>query len=54
MRKILKVSILIVLFFVYTYILAIEAIPNSLILFEGETLNIKTILRIKYKTRREL
>ena len=54
MRKILKVSILVVLFFVYTYILAIEAIPNSLIMFEGETLNIKTILRIKYKTRREL
>lgn len=47
MKNILKISILIVLFLIYTYILAIESIPNSLILFEGEKLNIKTILGLK-------
>lgn len=54
MRKILKISILIVLFFLYMYTLVIDAIPNSLILFEGETVNIKTILRIKNTARRKL
>ncbi|MBR3163654.1 MAG: SpoIVB peptidase [Clostridia bacterium] len=44
MRNVLKVSILIVLFIFYVYILAIESIPNSLILFDGENVNIKTIL----------
>ena len=44
MRNDLKVSILIVLFIFYVYILAIESIPNSLILFDGENVNIKTIL----------
>ena len=44
MRKFLKISILIVLFIIYIYILAIDSIPDSLILFEGEDLNIKTIL----------
>ena len=54
MKRIFKISIIIVLFFMYLYTLAIEAIPNSLILFEGEAINIKTILRIKHKTRRKL
>ena len=49
MKKILKISILIVLFFVYMYVLAIEAIPDSLILFEGERLNLKTILGLNIK-----
>ena len=44
MKKFLKISILIVLFILYVYVLAIEAIPDSFILFEGENLNIKTIL----------
>ena len=48
MKKILKISIIIVLFVLYIYILAIESIPSSLILFEGETINLKTILRIGY------
>ena len=47
MKKILKISILTVLFFLYIYTLAIDAIPNSLILFEGEKINIKTILGLK-------
>lgn len=44
MKKFFKVAILIVLLIIYIYVLAIEAIPDSLILFEGERLNIKTIL----------
>ena len=51
MKKILKISIFTVLFFLYIYVLAIDSIPNSIILFEGEKINIKTILRIEYKTR---
>lgn len=49
MKKILKISILTVLFFLYVYVLAIEAIPNSIILFEGEKLNLNTILGLKIK-----
>ena len=44
MKKFYKISILIVLFFIYIYVLAIDAIPDNLILFEGENLNIKTFL----------
>lgn len=44
MKNFLKISILIVLFILYIYVLAIDAIPDSLILFEGESLNIRTIL----------
>ena len=44
MKKFFKIAILTVLFTLYTYILAINSIPDSLILFEGENLNIKTIL----------
>ena len=44
MKKVLKIAILVVLFLFYTYVLAIESIPDSLILFENENLNIKTIL----------
>lgn len=40
MKKIHKIAILLVLFIFYMYVLAIEAIPNSLILFEGETASI--------------
>lgn len=40
MKNILKISILLVLFFIYIFVLAIESIPNNLILFEGETASI--------------
>ena len=44
MKKFFKISIFIVLFFLYIYTLAIDSIPDSLILFEGENLKINTIL----------
>lgn len=49
MKRFFKISILVVLFFLYVYILAIEAIPNSLILFEGESLNLKSIIGLTIK-----
>ena len=49
MKKVLKISILTVLFFLYVYVLAIESIPNSLILFEGENINLKTFLGLTIK-----
>lgn len=44
MKNYFKISILLVLFILYIYVLAINSIPNSLILFEGENLKLKTIL----------
>lgn len=49
MKKFFKISILVVLFFLYVYILAIDAIPSSLILFEGESLNLKSIIGLTIK-----
>ena len=49
MRRFFKISILVVLFFLYVYILAIDAIPSSLILFEGESLNLKSIIGLTIK-----
>ena len=49
MKVFLKISILTVLFFIYMYFLAIESIPNSLILFEGETLKINTFFGLNIK-----
>lgn len=49
MKSFFKISILVVLFFLYIYTLAIEAIPNSLILFEGESLNLKSIIGLTIK-----
>lgn len=44
MKKISKVAVLIVLLIIYIYVLAISGIPNNLVVFEGENINIKTIL----------
>lgn len=49
MKRFFKISILVVLFFLYVYILAIDAIPSSLILFEGESLNLKSIIGLTIK-----
>lgn len=53
MKKFLKISILVVLFILYVYILAIDAIPDSFILFEGEKINIKTILGLNIEQSKE-
>jgi len=47
MKKIGKMTILFFLFVIYTYICAIDSIPNTLILFEGEEPTIKPMLGIQ-------
>ena len=48
MKKKLKMTFLIlVLLLIYIYILAIDAIPNNITRFQGEELNIQTILGLK-------
>jgi len=47
MKKIGKITILFFLFVLYVYISSIEAIPDNLILFEGEKMPIKPMLGIQ-------
>lgn len=48
MKKILKMTFLIlVLLLIYVYILVIDAIPNNITRFQGEELNLQTILGLK-------
>ena len=46
-KKILHILLLIVLIVIYMYVIAIQSIPNNIVLFQGETLSIKTILGLK-------
>ena len=48
MKKILKMtSIILVLLLIYIYMLAIDAIPSNITRFQGEELNLQTILGLK-------
>ena len=42
-----KIIIIILLFILYTYIVAIQSIPESIVIFEGESINLKTMLGLK-------
>ena len=53
MKKISRIAILFFLLIVYIYSLAITAIPDNYVLFEGERVNIKTILGINLETNEE-
>ena len=53
MKKIFKISILTVLFIFYVYFLVITGIPKNVILFDGEKLNIKTIIGLKINTNED-
>lgn len=49
MKKILKMLLLVFfLVIIYIYVLVIEKIPSKITLFEGEDINLKTILGIKF------
>jgi len=56
MKKFSKIAILLVLLIIYVYTLAITGIPDNVVIFEGEKINIKTILGVnihaeeKYQT----
>ncbi len=46
-RKITQLTIIIILIIIYSYTLAIEAIPNNIIIFEGETIKVNNYLGFK-------
>lgn len=52
-KTIIKLLLVFFLLLIYTYTLAIENIPNDLVIFEGETISLKTLLGIQIKTNSE-
>ena len=46
-KLLLRIFIVIILFTIYTYIVAIKAIPENIVIFQGENINIRTILGLK-------
>ena len=53
LKKLIIAFILCILISIYVYICAIDAIPESTILFEGESLNLKTLYGISLKTEKQ-
>ena len=53
-KNIIALTIILVLLITYIYIIAIEHVPEQLVIFEGETINIKTILGLKIKNNQEI
>lgn len=54
MKKIiLKVTLMAILMLVYSYTLAIEKIPNNIIIFEGETIKVNNILGFSINSKDE-
>lgn len=49
MKTLKKISLLFVLFFIYTYIISIENIPDTIAIFRGEQINISTLWGINIK-----
>ena len=48
MKKIIwKILFIIVLLTIYMYTIAITSIPNNIVLFQGESIDIKTVLGLK-------
>ena len=50
-KNLKKIITIILLFTIYAYILAISNIPNNMVIFEGETLNINTLLGLKINVK---
>ena len=46
-KKFIKTLIIIVLFIIYAYTLAISNVPNNIVIFEGETINLNSIFGLK-------
>lgn len=42
-----NIIIIIVLLIFYTYVVAVQAIPDNIVIFEGESINLKTMLGLK-------
>lgn len=50
-RNLKRVLLILVFLFFYVYILAIDSIPNEIVIFQGETLNLKTFLGLNLTTQ---
>ncbi|CDE90682.1 stage IV sporulation protein B [Clostridium sp. CAG:389] len=46
-KKVLAISVTIILLIIYLYTLSIQSIPDNIVIFEGEKINLKTILGLK-------
>lgn len=46
-KLILKIAIIILLLIIYTYVFSIQSIPDNIVIFEGEAVNLKTMLGLK-------
>ena len=46
-KKIMFSILMIILFTIYVYVVSIQAIPDNIIIFEGEKINLKTMLGLK-------
>ena len=48
-KTVKKLIIVFFLMLMYVYILSIESIPSKLVIFEGENINIRTLLGLNLK-----
>ncbi|MBR0351466.1 MAG: SpoIVB peptidase [Clostridia bacterium] len=53
MQKVKRIIIIIILFIIYSYVLAIEQIPDKLIIFEGENIKVKNFMGFEIKQNEE-
>lgn len=49
MKTLKKISLLFVLFFIYFYIVSIDSIPQKIVIFKGEPINISTLWGVNIK-----
>ena len=54
MKKLKKFLLIIILLIIYTYVCNISMLPSNIILMQGETLNLDTILGINVKNTETL
>ena len=52
-NRIIKIVVLILLVIIYSYVLAIEQIPDKLILFEGEKIKVRNFMGFEIKQKEE-
>ena len=52
-KTIFKLLLVLFLLVIYMYILVWQNLPNELVVFEGEKINLKTILGMNIKTNQE-
>ena len=53
MRNVRRVSLVLTLLILYTYVVSIQNIPNNMVIFEGEKISINTLLGITLNIKNE-